>query len=97
LLGMFHSGDMNVWLDRNVYTDNLGDFADQPGVVEMTLSALDVLSQNENGFYLMVESGSVDKQLHPLDQERALSDLIEFDNAIGAAIEWAAENAPDTL
>jgi alkaline phosphatase len=97
LLGMFHSGDMNVWLDRNVYTDNLGDFPDQPGVVEMTLSALDVLSQNENGFYLMVESGSVDKQLHPLDQERALSDLIEFDNAVGAAIEWAAANAPDTL
>ncbi len=30
LLGMFHSGDMNVWLDRNVFTDNLGDFTDQP-------------------------------------------------------------------
>lgn len=97
LLGMFHSGDMNVWLDRNVFTDNLGDFTDQPGLVDMTLSALDVLGQNENGFYLMVESGSVDKQLHPLDQERALSDLIEFDNAIAAAIEWAAANAPDTL
>jgi alkaline phosphatase len=97
LLGMFHSGDMNVWLDRNVFTDNLGDFPDQPGLVNMTLSALDVLAQNENGFYLMVESGSVDKQLHPLDQERALSDLIEFDNAVAAAIEWAAENAPETL
>ena len=97
LLGMFHSGDMNVWLDRNVYTDNLGDFPDQPGLVEMTLGALDVLGQNENGFYLMVESGSVDKQLHPLDQERALSDLIEFDNAVAAAIEWAAVNAPETL
>lgn len=97
LLGMFHSGDMNVWLDRNVYTDNLGDFADQPGLVDMTLSALDVLGENENGFYLMVESGSVDKQLHPLDQERALSDLIEFDNAVAAAIEWASVNAPDTL
>ena len=40
-------GDMNVWLDRNVYTDNLGDFPDQPGVVDMTLSALEVLGQNE--------------------------------------------------
>jgi alkaline phosphatase len=97
LLGMFHSGDMNVWLDRNVFTDNLGDFTDQPGLVDMTVTALDVLAQNENGFYLMVESGSVDKQLHPLDQERALSELIEFDNAIAAAIEWAAENAPETL
>lgn len=39
LLGMFHSGDMNVWLDRNVYTENLGDFTDQPSLVDMTLSA----------------------------------------------------------
>lgn len=97
LLGMFHSGDMNVWLDRNVYTDNLGDFTDQPGLVDMTLSALEILGQNENGFYLMVEAGSIDKQMHPLDQERALSDLIEMDNAVAAAIEWAAVNAPDTL
>ncbi|MFN3979916.1 MAG: alkaline phosphatase [Caldilinea sp.] len=97
LLGLFHSGDMNVWLDRNVFTDNLGDFTDQPGLVDMTLSALEILGQNENGFYLMVEAGSIDKQMHPLDQERALSDLIEMDNAVAAAIEWAAINAPDTL
>ncbi len=97
LLGMFHSGDMNVWLDRNVFTDNLGDFPDQPGLVDMTLSALDVLGQNENGFYLMVEAASVDKQMHPLDQERMIGDLIEFDNALAAAIEWAAASAPETL
>ena len=97
LLGMFHSGDMNVWLDRNVFTDNLGDFPGQPGLVDMTLSALDVLGQNENGFYLMVEAASVDKQMHPLDQERMIADLIEFDNAIAAAIEWAASSAPETL
>ncbi|MFZ4814042.1 MAG: alkaline phosphatase [Phototrophicaceae bacterium] len=97
LLGVFHPNDMNVWLDRNVYTDNIGDFTDQPGLPAMTLAALDVLAQNENGFYLTVEAASVDKQIHPLDQERALSDLIEFDNAIAAAQAWVAENAPDTL
>jgi alkaline phosphatase len=97
LLGLFHPSDMNVWLDRNVYTDNLGDFTDQPGLPGMTLAALEVLKQNENGFYLQVEAASVDKQMHPLDQERALSDLIEFDMAIGAAMEWVEQNAPDTL
>jgi alkaline phosphatase len=97
LLGLFHSSDMNVWLDRNVYTDNLGDFADQPGLVEMTETALEVLAKDPDGFYLEVEAASVDKQMHPLDQERALADLIEFDQAIGAAVAWAAENAPDTL
>lgn len=97
LLGIFTPSDLNVWLDRNVYTDNLRDFTDQPGLVQMTEAALNVLNQNENGFYLEVEGASVDKQMHPLDQERALSDLIEFDQAIGAAIAWAQENAPDTL
>ncbi len=97
LLGVFTPSDMNVWLDRNVYTENLGDFTDQPGLVDMTLAALNVLGQNEDGFYLQVEAASVDKQMHPLDQERALSDLIEFDKAIEAAVAWVQENAPDTM
>jgi len=97
IAGIFHPNDMNVWLDRNVYTDNIGDFTDQPGLVDLTVAALEVLNQNENGFYLEVEAASVDKQMHPLDQERALSDLIEFDQALAAAQAWVAENAPDTL
>ncbi|MCI0711206.1 MAG: alkaline phosphatase [Chloroflexi bacterium] len=97
LIGIFRPGDMNVWLDRNVYTDNLGDFTDQPGLVDMTIAALSILSTNENGFYLEVEAASVDKQLHPLDFDRALADAIEFDRAIAAAAEWAAANSPDTL
>lgn len=99
LLGVFHPNDMNTWLDRNVYTENLGEFTDQPGLSEMTLGALEVLSTNENGFYLTVEAASVDKQLHPLDQERALSDLIEFDQTIGDTIAWLEANglAENTL
>jgi alkaline phosphatase len=97
LIGVFAPTDLNTWLDRNVYTDNIGDLTDQPGLVDMTISALDILNQNPNGFYLEVEAASVDKQFHPLDQERGLSDLIEFDNAVGAAVEWVQANAPDTL
>ncbi len=97
LLGLFSSSHMNVWLDRNVYTDNLEEGTEQPGLVDMTMTALDILSQNENGFFLEVEAASVDKQMHPLDYERSLADLIEFDNAVAAAVEWAATNAPDTL
>jgi alkaline phosphatase len=97
LVGVFNPSDMNVWLDRNVYTDNVGDFTDQPGLQDMTMAALEILNQNENGFFLEVEAASVDKQMHPLDQERALTELIEFDKTIGATIEWVQANAPDTL
>jgi alkaline phosphatase len=97
LLGIFNPGNMNTWLDRNVFTDNLRSFTDQPELVDMTLTALEVLNQNPNGFYLMVEAAMVDKLIHPLDQERMIADIIEFDNAIATTIEWAALNAPDTL
>ncbi|MEZ4711995.1 MAG: alkaline phosphatase [Caldilineaceae bacterium] len=97
LLGIFHPNNMDVWLDKNVYTENVEEFPDQPNLDEMTLAALQVLGQNENGFYLEVEAANVDKALHPMDFDRALADTIEFDRAVAAAVEWAAANAPDTL
>lgn len=97
LMGIFHPNNMDVWLDKNVYITNTVEFPDQPDLDEMTMAAIDVLSQNENGFYLEVEASSIDKALHPMDFDRALADTIEFDRAIAAAVQWAAANAPDTL
>ncbi|GAB4527630.1 MAG: alkaline phosphatase [Anaerolineae bacterium] len=92
LAGFFHPGNMDVWLDRNIYTENVANFPDQPGLEEMTLAALEVLSQNENGFYLQVEASQVDKQLHPMDFERAIADMIELDRTIAATMEWLEAN-----
>lgn len=97
LLGVFHPNNMDVWLDKHVYTENVTAFPDQPDLDEMTLAALELLSRNENGFFLEVEGASIDKALHPMDFDRALADAIEFDRAVAAAVEWAAANAPDTL
>jgi alkaline phosphatase len=97
LFGVFNSGNMDSWLDRHVYTENSADFPNQPGLDEMTVAALEVLNRNPNGFYLQVEAGRVDKELHDMDFDRALAEVIEFDRAIAAAVEWAAVNAPDTL
>lgn len=98
IAGFFTSGNMNAWLDRNVYTENLGNFPDQPGLVQMTITALETLSQNENGFYLFVE-GDPDKKLHPMDFERGIGDLIELDTAVAAAMAWLEERGEleDTL
>lgn len=97
LLGLFHTGNMSVYYDRS--TNNvadLGAFTDQPNLWDMTQKAIDVLSQNENGFFLMVEGASIDKQLHTLDWERAAYDTIEMDKAIGVAKRFAEQNG-DTL
>ncbi|MBP1975931.1 alkaline phosphatase [Cohnella thailandensis] len=97
LLGLFHTGDMNVYYDRSTKNkDALKSFTDQPNLWDMTQKAIDVLSQNENGFFLMVEGASVDKQLHTMDWERSTYDAIEMDKAVGVARKFAEKNG-DTL
>lgn len=97
VLGLFHTGNMDTTLDREFLRKGTVDrFPEQPGLVDMTRTALDLLSRNEEGFVLVVEAANVDKMSHPLDWDRAVVDTIEFDHAIGAALEFAEEN-PDTL
>ncbi|CAM3298613.1 alkaline phosphatase [Paracoccus aminovorans] len=97
LLGLFHTGNMDTWLDRNQLKKGTVDkFPDQPGLVDMTNAALAQLSKNPEGFFLMVEGASVDKMSHPMDWERAVLETIELDHAVAVAREFAAKN-PDTL
>ncbi len=97
ILGLFHTGNMDTALDRQfLKKGTTGKFPDQPGLVEMTKVAIDELSKNPDGFFLMVEAANVDKMSHPLDWDRAIIDTIEFDKTIGVAREFAAKN-PDTL
>ncbi len=98
ILGLYQLNNMNVYIDREV-TKNakvLKGFDDQPGLVEMTQKAIDTLSKNPNGFFLMVEGACIDKQLHVLDWQRAAYDNIEMDKAVGVAQKFAAKDN-DTL
>ncbi|MGX5667684.1 alkaline phosphatase [Rhizobium daejeonense] len=97
ILGLFHTGNMDVTLDREfLKKGTVEKFPNQPGLVDMTKAALGELSKNPDGFFLMVEGASVDKMSHPLDWDRAVVDTIEFDKAVGVAREFAEKN-PDTL
>lgn len=99
-LGIFCKSNLPVWLDRNIFTDNIESLKndpsgadspakDLPGLKEMTLKAVDVLHTRggKNGFFLMAEAASIDKQMHALDYDRALGDLLEMDDTIRATIE----------
>jgi alkaline phosphatase len=76
--------------------DVLRNFPDQPALFDMTQKAIDILSKDGDGFFLMVEGASIDKQLHAMDWERSIWDAIEFDKAIGIAKRFADINK-DTL
>ncbi|MDR0762746.1 MAG: alkaline phosphatase [Campylobacteraceae bacterium] len=97
LLGLFHLGNMDGVLDRKfLKNDVTKKFPNQPDLTEMTSAALEVLSKNKNGFFLMVEGALIDKASHPLDWDRALYDTIMFDKCVGIAKEFAKTH-PDTL
>ncbi|WP_026783113.1 alkaline phosphatase [Pleomorphomonas koreensis] len=97
ILGLFHTGNMDYALDRmQLKKGTVETFPNQPGLVEMTKVALESLSKNPEGFFLMVEGASIDKASHPLDWDRAVFDTIEFDKAIAVAREFQASQ-PDTL
>ena len=98
-LGLYHPGTMNVWLDREMLKDPdvLKGYTDQPNLIDMTKKGLDILAQNKNGFFAMIEGASIDKQLHAMDWQRAGYDTIEFDKAIEYATDWSKKRGDDTL
>ncbi len=107
LLGLFSYANMNVALDKidgrrskqkgltGRVVDDFG-LPDQPMLDEMTVKALAVLERQKNGFVLMVEGASIDKQAHNMDTERWLLDTLEFDRSIKVAQEFARRRG-DTL
>jgi alkaline phosphatase len=98
LLGLFTLGNMDGALDRKFLKGGtVGKFPEQPDLTEQVSAALAVLSKNPSGFFLMVESGMIDKYTHLLDMERAVYDTIMLDNAVRLAREWAIANGDDTL
>jgi len=62
----------------------------------MTQIALDKLSKNKDGFFLMVEAGLIDKFEHPMDWERAVYDAIMYDKVVALAQAFAKTH-PDTI
>ncbi len=67
----------------------------QPRLADMTRKAIDLLD-NDEGFFLQVESAMVDKQEHASDACGAIGDVAELDRAVQVALEYQESN-PDTL
>jgi len=97
LLGLFHPENMDGALDRHVLRQGtVAKFPAQPDLADMTRAALQVLTRNKEGFFLMVEAALIDKFNHPLDWERAVYDTIMLSNAVQVAKDFAAKRN-DTL
>lgn len=68
----------------------------QPTLAEMTAAALEVLSHDEDGFFLMVEAGQIDWAGHDKDAEESMAFILGLDAAVGEALSFTA-GRPNTM
>ncbi len=67
--------------------DGRGDFLPQA-----TQMAIDHLSQNENGFFLMAEGSQIDWGGHDNDAEYIIEEVKDFDKTLGIALDFAEKD-----
>jgi len=84
--GIFAYSSMEAEIDRPEFAP------EQPTLEEMTRKAIDLLSQDPDGFFLLVEGSQVDWACHAHDPAHLLSDLMMFDRAVKTALDFARKD-----
>lgn len=80
IFGLFADVHMDFEYYRN--------YATTPSIAEMTNKSIELLSQDVDGFFLMVEGGKIDLAAHDEDKLRNALDTIAFDNAVQVAVDY---------
>ncbi|RPI71867.1 MAG: alkaline phosphatase, partial [Desulfobacteraceae bacterium] len=84
LFGLFSAEGMSYDMDR--------DPTVQPALVEMTNKAIEMLSKNKTGFFLVVEGSEIDWAAHANDPVGVVGDILAFDRAVQAALDFAKKD-----
>ncbi|HUT80708.1 MAG TPA: alkaline phosphatase [Candidatus Bathyarchaeia archaeon] len=88
IFGLFSGGHMPYEEDRNLTLI--------PSLAEMTSKSLEILAQDTDGFFLMVEGGRIDHAAHDNDKVGVALETIAFDKAINEALIYTKEH-PNTI
>jgi alkaline phosphatase len=84
--GVFADNHLEAEIDRPEFAPQ------QPTLEDMTRKAIELLSQDPDGFFLLVEGSQVDWACHANDPAHLLSDLLMFDRAVQAALDFAHQD-----
>ncbi|MCL4514370.1 MAG: alkaline phosphatase [Firmicutes bacterium] len=90
LLGLFNPSYMNYQNDRDEVNSQ------EPSLAEMTSKALEVLSKDKDGFFLMSEGARIDHMAHTAEVAGVVSEIKDFEAAVDVAVKFAASRK-DTL
>ncbi|MBN1369186.1 MAG: alkaline phosphatase [Dehalococcoidaceae bacterium] len=64
-----------------------------PTLEEMTRAALNILDNDKDGFFLMVEGGAVDWASHASQSGRMIEEQIDFNMTVEAVVDWVIKNS----
>ncbi len=64
-----------------------------PTLATMTKGAINVLSQNADGFFMMVEGGAVDWAAHARDTGGIIEEQIDFNQSVKVVVDWVNANS----
>ena len=64
------------------------DLSENPKLADIALAALDVLSKNDKGFWLMIEAGDVDWANHDDNIDNSIGAVLDGDDAVHAVTDW---------
>ena len=70
--------------------------AGEPSLAAMTKKSIDLLREDRDGFFLQVESASIDKRDHASDLCGQIGETLQLDQATSVALDFQRRN-PDTL
>lgn len=80
LLAVLAPNDMPEPLERGNY------------LTDASLEAIRLLSQNKEGFFLMIEGSQLDDYGHSNDLDLLMQETADFDRTVGAVMKWAEQD-----
>lgn len=87
ILGLFANSHLDYVRDRK---------EDIPSLTQLLERALDLLDDDEDGFFLMIEGARIDHAGHANHIANLIYETLEFDEAVDLALEFQKRN-PETL
>ncbi len=84
--GLFAGSHMNADIDRAELAPT------EPSLAEMTNKSVQLISNDKDGFFLMVEGSQVDWANHANDPVYAVTDFLAFDKAVKVAVDFAKKD-----
>ncbi|MTI46714.1 alkaline phosphatase [Sporosalibacterium faouarense] len=90
MVGLFTSSHLPYEIDR--VKNNA-----TPSIAELTKKGIDLLSQYDDGFFMMVEGGRIDHACHANDPQGSIHDTLAFDKAVEEAYDFYMNHPEETL